>query len=87
MLELLIDSLKLSKFQDIKLAYNAMWWRNTLRRYVIYIMCVCAYVTAFCGGGYVIIIWLLRNARYGGKSTARMGYMQGRGDFFVGGRG
>ncbi len=59
-----------------------MWWRNTLRRYVFYIMCVCAYVTAFCGGGYVIIIWLLRNARYGGKSTARMGYMQGRGDFF-----
>ena len=24
-----------------------MWWRNTLRRYVFYIMCVCAYVTAF----------------------------------------
>ena len=37
-----------------------------------FILCVCAYVTAFfCGGGYVIIIWLLRNARYGGKSTAR----------------
>lgn len=48
-----------------------MWWCNTLRRYVFYIMCVCAYVSAFWGGGYVIIIWLLRNARYGGKSTAR----------------
>ena len=48
-----------------------------------FILCVFVLMLPlFCGGGYIIIIWLLINARYGGKSTARMGYMQGRGDFF-----